>query len=223
MPLSIVTRIAFVLLLAMLSGCASVSHPRPIAPEACWTDQEQLRERIRTYPTVTEDQVLRASERLLQLSGGAQMKIERAPHSIVGEFNRDRFFYAFLVAHNASVWEHWLVASKSDTQGVRVCAHVVGQYFTDTLIFGAEPMHNAIYPASAIEPDPGKRFKPPAQSYPVDYDTFWARLEYLLGLNSVWASCPQGSSNGIVNHPTRGRLEMNPLCHALADDTSPPK
>lgn len=221
---SIVPRtVPVLLLLALLSGCASVSRPRPIAPESCWADPEQFDERTRAYARVTQDQILRAAERLLVLGGGAQMKIERAPHGVAAEFARDRRFYAFLVAHSASVRERWVVASKPGVDGVGVCVQVVGQYFTDTFIFGAEPMHNAVYPASATEPDPGKGFKPPARAYPVDYDTFWGRLEYLLGLNPVWASCPQGGADGIVNHPARGRLEMNPLCHALADDAPAPK
>ncbi len=215
------------LLLLLLTGCAGVSRPRPIAPEACWTNPEQFDERTRAYAGVTEAQVLRASERLLTLSGGAQMNIQmniqHAPHSVAAEFKRDRHFYAFLIAHSASVWDHWIVSTRPGVDGVGVCAQVTGQYFTDTFIFGAEPMRNAIYPASASEPDPGKGFKPPARAYPVDYDTFWSRLEYLLGLNPVWPRCPQGSAAGIVNHPARGRQEMNPLCHALADDPPEPK
>ena len=82
-------------------------------------------------------------------------------------------------------------------------------------------MTNVVYPANAIERNPGKLFKPPARAYPVDLDTFWARLGYFLGLNPEWANCPPGDSGGA--HTTmRGRLEMNPLCHSLADDPSPP-
>lgn len=221
---SIAPRTGFILLLfALLAGCASVTRPRPIAPEACWTNPEQFDERTRAYAGVTEAQALRASERLLTLSGGVQMNIQRAPHGIAAEFKRDRHFYAFLVAYSASVWEHWVVSTKPGVDGVGVCAQVVGQYFTDTFIFGAEPMRNVVYPASATEPDPGRGFKPPARAYPVDYDTFWGRLEYLLGLNADWARCPQSSVDGIVNHPARGQLGMNPLCHALADDPLAPK
>ena len=63
-----------ILLLVLLSGCASVSRPRPIAPDRCWADQEQF-----------EEQILRASASELHLAGGAQMKIERSEHSVAAE------------------------------------------------------------------------------------------------------------------------------------------
>lgn len=206
--------------LALMSGCASVSRPYPVAAEHCWTDPEQRGERIRHYPTVTEDRALDAAERLMRLAGGDDMKIVRTQHSLSGEFHRERVFYLFLVAHSASVWDHWNVATRQQTDGVRVCVHVRGQTFSDTFVLGAEPVTNAVYPASATERDPGKRFKPPARAYPVNYDTFWARLEYLLGLDPAWANCP--SSSIVRPHPARGREEVNPLCHTLVDDPSAP-
>jgi hypothetical protein len=204
----------------LMSGCASVSRPSPVAAEQCWTDPEQRGERIRRYPMVTEGQALDAAERLLRLAGGDDMKIVRAQHSLSAEFHRERVFYLFLVAHSASVWDHWNIATRRETDGVRVCVQVRGQTFSDTFVLGAEPVTNAVYPASAAERDPGKRFKPPAHAYPVNHDTFWARLNYLLGLDSAWANCP---SSGIVRpHATRGREEVNPLCHTLVDDPSAP-
>jgi hypothetical protein len=204
----------------LMSGCASVSRPYPVAAERCWTDPEQRGERIRLYPMVTEDRALDAAERLMRLAGGDDMKIVRAQHSLNGEFHRERVFYLFLVAHSASVWDHWSVATRQEADGVRICVHVRGQTFTDIFVLGAEPVTNAVYPASATERDPGKRFKPLAHAYPVNYDTVWARLEYLLGLDPAWANCP--SSSIVRPHPTRGREEVNPLCHTLVDDPSTP-
>lgn len=206
--------------LALMSGCASVSRPYPVAPEQCWTDPEQRGERIRHFPALTEDQALDAAGRLLRLAGGDDMKIVRAQHSLRAEFHRERVFYLFLVAHSASVWDHWNVATRPQADGVGVCVHVRGQRFSDTFVLGAEPVTNAVYPASATERDLRKRFKPPAHAYPVDFDTFWARLDYLLGLAPAWADCPAGKH--IRTHATRGRKEVNPLCHPLVDDRAPP-
>lgn len=207
--------------LALLSGCTSVSRPYPVPPDRCWTDRNQLDERTRFYPNVDEKQALDAGERLLRLAGRDDMKIDRSPHSLAAEFHRERRFYLFLVAHNATVWDHWIIATRPEGDGVRVCAQARGQTFTDTFVLGAEPVTNAIYPANATERDPGKFFKPPAQAYPVDYDTFWGRLDFLLGRNPVWASCP--SDAGVIRSNTiRGRKELNPLCHTLVDDPSPP-
>ena len=213
--------LAFVVIaFALVSGCASVSRPYPVAAERCWTDPEQRGERIRHYPAVTEQQALGAAKRLLRLAGGSDMTIVRTQRSLSGEFHRERMFYLFLVAHSASVWDHWNVTTRQEADGLRVCVQMRGQTFTDTFVLGAEPMTNVVYPASATERDPGKRFKPPAHAYPVDFDTFWARLEHLLGLNPAWANCPSGDL--IRTHATRGRKELNPLCHTLIDDPSPP-
>lgn len=206
--------------LALVSGCASVSRPYPVAVERCWTDLEQREERIRLYPGATEDQALGAAERLLRLAGGNDMRISRTPHSLSAEFHRERVFYLFLVAHSASMWDHWNIATRQEAEGVRVCVGMHGQIFSDTFVLGAEPMTNAVYPASATERDPGKRFKPPAHAYPVDYDTFWRRMAYLLGRDPAWANCP--SSRIVRPHAIRGREEVNPLCHTLVDDPSAP-
>ncbi len=213
------TRALVVIALALVSGCASVSRPYPVPPDRCWTDREQLGERTRFYPNVDEAQALAAGERLLRLAGSDDMTIVRSQHSLAGEFHRQRWFYLFLVAHNATVWDHWAVATRQETDGVRVCVQVRGQIFTDTFVLGAEPMTNAVYPASSVEREPGKFFKPPANAYPVDYDTFWARLDHLLGLSPTWASCPAGDL--VRNNALRGRKEVNPLCHSLVDDAAP--
>jgi len=207
--------------LALLSGCASVARPYPAPPDRCWTDRDQLGERTRFYPHMNENQALDAAAHLLSLAGRDDMKIVRSPHSLAAEFHRERRFYLFLVAHSATVWDHWIVATRPEADGVRVCVQVRGQTFTDTFVLGAEPMTNAIYPANTAERDPEKRFKPPAHAYPVDFDTFWARLDYLLGLNPVWASCPSDGSSVLRNNTIRGRKELNPLCHTLVDDPSP--
>jgi hypothetical protein len=213
---------AIVVMCLTLSGCAPVSRPDPVPPDRCWSDLDQLGERTRFYPNVDENQALNAAERLLRLAGRDDMKIERSGHSLAAEFHRERRFYLFLVAHSATVWDHWIVATRPEADGIRVCAQVRGQTFTDTFVFGAEPVTNAVYPTKAIERDPGKRFKPPAHAYPVDYDTFWARLDFLLGRNPVWASCPSNGSGVIRNNTIRGRKELNPLCHTQVDDPSPP-
>lgn len=208
--------------LALLAGCASVSRPLPIAVGDCWTEQAQLGERTRFYPKLEERQLLRAAERLLRLSGQDDVRIESSAHSLSAEFHRERWFYLFLVAHQASVWDHWVVATRPQADGVQVCVQVRGQYFSDTFVLGAEPVSNSVYPANARERNPGTFFKPPASAYPVDFDTFWSRLDYVLGLNPAWVSCPAGSSGGLHPHPLRQRLEFNPLCHGLVDDPAAP-
>lgn len=150
------------------------------------------------------------------------MKISPMPHGINAEFQRKRWIYLFLVAHVASVSEQWVVAAKPQSGGTSVCVHVRGQFFSDTFAFGAEPITHAIYPASAVEREPGKGFRPRARAYAVDFETFWGRLEYLLGTNSAWPACPDDASGGLRNNKARARMDMNPLCHALTDNPVPP-
>jgi hypothetical protein len=205
--------------LGLLSGCASVSRPAPITVERCWSDPEQSVERTRFYPEVEERQALQAATQLLRLAGKDDMKIQPFEHHISAEFHRQTMIYLFLVAHRSEVWDHWIVATRPAPDGVWICVHVLGQYFSDTFVLGAEPVTNAVYPAATTERDPGQGFKPRARAYPVDFDTFWARLDYLLGLNPVWAPCPAGG--GIRKSEARKQSEINPLCHALADDPPP--
>ena len=216
-------RALVVLSIALLAGCAGVPRPIPVPLERCWSEAEQLGERTRLYATATEASALVAAGRLLRLAGDDDVKVERSPHGLHAEFHRKRWFYLLLVAHVASVWDQWNVTTREEAGGVRVCVQVRGQYFSDTYVLGAEPMSNVIYPASATESDPGSGFKPPARAYAVDYDTFWARLDYLLGLTPTWARCAPGGSGGIRDSASRGRQEMNPLCHALVDDASAPQ
>lgn len=208
--------------LVLLSGCASVSRPVPATSDHCWTDQEQIEERTRFYSSVAESQALRATEHLLRLTGKEDMLIRHTKQGITGEFHRERWFYAYLFTYQSSVWDLWIVTTMPQPTGVLLCVDVRGQYFTDMFILGAEPVTNLIYPANASERDPGKNFKPPARAYPIDFDTFWARLEYMLGINPTWASCPSGRSGGLLENKIRGRMEFNPLCHSLIDDLSPP-
>lgn len=209
--------------LTLISGCAVVSRPVPVAPGQCWTDHVQSEDRIRFYSNVSESQVLRAAERLLQLAGSKDdMLIRHSKEGITAEYHRERLFYAYLFAHQSSVWDHWIVTTRPEAAGTHICVHVRGQYYSETFILGADPVTNAVYPANATERDPGKNFKPRAQAYPIDFDTFWARLEYLIGIKPTWASCPSGGFGGIVKNKTRGREEVNPLCRSLVNDPSPP-
>lgn len=208
--------------LILISGCASISRPLPMASGQCWTDHNQMEDRIRFYSNVSESQVLRAAERLLQLTGKDDMLIWHSKQGISAEYHRESWFYAFLVAHQSSVWDHWIVTTRPEAAGIQVCVQVRGQFFSDTFVLGAEPVTNAVYPANATERDPGKNFKPPAKAYPINFDTFWARLEYLMGIIPTWASCPSGCSGGILKNKIRGRVEFYPLCHSLIDDPSPP-
>jgi hypothetical protein len=211
-----------VMSLVLISGCASVSHPLPPTSNLCWSEPDQLEDRTRRYLNTEENQVLLAADRLLRLAGKDDIKIEHSPHSITAEFHRERWLYLLLVAHSSSVWDHWSIATRPQADGVQVCVQVRGQTFTDTFVLGAEPMTNAVYPANAVERNRGEFFKPPAHAYPVDFDTFWTRLGYLLGREPVWTTCPSGGSGGVRINALRGRLEVNPLCHSLVDDPSPP-
>lgn len=205
--------------LGSLGGCAAVPRPpAPVSAETCWSNEEQSIERTRFFAGVDEQQALQAAERILLRAGKDDMKISHLPHGVSAEFHRRSMVYLFLVAHSAEVWDRWIVSTRSAGNGVWICVHVNGEYFSDTFVLGAEPMTHAVYPASAVDPSPGSRLKPPARSYPVDYDTFWQRMEYLFGLRDAWTGCKPGGV--IKRHETRARLEMDPLCHVL--DEAPP-
>ena len=200
----------------MLSGCVPVSRPEPPSRD-CWSDAEQLAERTRFLPGVDEDGGLAAAGRVLRLAHGDDASVIRAAHQLSAQFSRDRWIYLFLYAHRAVVHEQWLIATRPEPGGSRACVQVTGHYFTDTFVLGAEPMLNAVYPASA--PAAAREVAmPPATPYAVDFETFWARVEYFAGLRTDWAACP---SEALRENAARGRTEINPLCHRLADDRAP--
>lgn len=203
-------------LITALPACTSVSRPWPVAQDRCWSDEEQSIERTRFFAKVEAQQALDAAARILQLAGKDEMRVERYPGSVSAEYHHQSTVYLFLVAHHSEVWDRWSVFTQPSAEGTWVCVQVTGQYFTDTFVLGAEPITNAVYPASTTERDPGKGFKPRAQAYPVNYDTFWERMEYLLGAKPKWAACPAGGP--IAKHVERGRMEINPLCHVLRDE-----
>ncbi len=205
------------ILLGFLPACGTVSRS-PLPLRECWSDPEQLTERSRSLRGVTEHQALEAAERLLRLAWGEEAKIVRSPHELSADIRRDRWFYLFLVAHRSTVDEAWTIATRPEAGGASVCVQVQGQYIADTFVLGAEPMTNLIYPATATEASRG-RFLPPAQPLAVDFDTFWARLDYLVGLKAGWTAC---SSSAPRKSAASGRTEFDPLCHSLADDPASP-
>jgi hypothetical protein len=205
------------MVLGVLPGCWTISRS-PLPLRECWSDPEQLTERSRSLNAVTERQALVAAERLLRLTWADDARFVRAPHQLSADIRRERTIYLFLVAYRGIVDEAWTISTRPGAGGVSLCVQVQGQYTTDTFVLGAEPVTNVIYPASATERSRG-RFLPPAQPVAVDFDTFWARMGYLVGLRSDWTACP---SSGLRKSTTRGRSEFNPLCNALATDPAPP-
>lgn len=205
------------ILLGFLAGCWTVSRS-PLPLLECWSNPEQLAERSRTLRGVTEHQALEAAERLLRLTWGEDAKIIRSPHKLSADIRRDRWFYLFLVAYLGIVDKAWTITTRPEPGGASVCVQVRGQYLTDTFVLGAEPITNLIYPATATESSRG-RFLPPAQPLAVDFDTFWARLDYLVGLKVRWTACPSTAPRKSAAH---GRTEFDPLCHSLTSDPAPP-
>jgi hypothetical protein len=167
---------------------------------------------------VSEHQALEAAQRLLRLTWGEDAQIIGSSHALSARIRRDRTFYLVLAAYRGIVDEAWTIATRSEAGGAGVCVSVQGQYITDTFVLGAEPVINVIYPASAIERSRGRSL-PPAQPVAVDFDTFWARMDYLVGLKAGWTACPP--SSGPRKSPVRGRTEFDPLCNALASDPAP--
>lgn len=206
-----------VLAVVLLAGCWPVARST-LPPRDCWSDPEQLAERTRALRGVDERRALDAAERLLRLAWGDDAKMTRTPQRLSAEIRRERFFYLVLVMYRGVADEAWTVATRPEPGGAGVCVQVRGQYLTDTFVFGAEPVVNVIYPATAVERERG-RFVPPARPLAVDYDTFWARLEYLAGSRRNWAAC---AASGPHANEARGRTEFDPLCHRLADDTREP-
>jgi hypothetical protein len=206
-----------VIVSGLLSGCWNVSRLPPPQRE-CWSNPEQLSERVRSLPGVAEHQVLEMAERLLRLTWREDVKIIRSPHRLTAEVRRDRSFYLFLVAYRGIADESWTIATRPEPDGTGVCVQLQGQYLTDTFVLGAEPITSLIYPATMTAQAHG-HFLPRAQPIAVGFDTFWARLDYLLGLKQGWTAC---RSSGPRRNETYGRTEFDPLCHSLADDSGQP-
>lgn len=208
------------LLLTPLTACWPVARST-LPVRDCWSDSDQLAERSRSLRGVTEQRALDAAERLLRLTWGEDAKITRAPQRLSAEIRRDRFFYLFLVSYRGIADEAWAIATRPESGGTGVCVRVRGQHLTDTFVLGAEPVTNVVYPATAtaIEHERGQ-FVPRAQRVAVDYDTFWARLEYLAGARKDWTAC---TASGPHENEARGRTEFDPLCHRLANDAREPK
>ncbi|MTI63792.1 hypothetical protein [Methylophaga sp.] len=198
------------MLLIFLSGCGTVARSLP-PKHSCWSDQEQLSERTRTYSEISQQQLLDVAESLLKLSWKSDVEVSKSRHTLTAKIRSDSWFYLFLVAYFGVVDEFWLITTRPDAAGVNVCVQIQGQYLTDTYVLGAEPVTHVVYPVSAVKRPQGP-FTPPAEAMAIDFGTIWARMDYLLGLRSDWLAC---SSNGPHKNPTRDRMEFDPFCHNL--------
>lgn len=90
---SIASLYGAIAVLCLAAGCTTLPRPSPVAPDDCWADQEQIGERIRPYPSITETQALGAAAKLLQFSGHDNSKMARAAHSITSEFQKSQTIY----------------------------------------------------------------------------------------------------------------------------------
>lgn len=140
-----------------------------LAADSYWSDTEQLDERTCNYTGLTADDALRADERLLDPAGRDDIKILRAPPARPSSGGSQ---------------------SKRNPRGPAVCTHLRGQFFIDTFGFGAEPTIHTVHPASTVEREPGKGFRPRARTYALDFSTFWGQIDYLLAQNLTWPARP---------------------------------
>lgn len=206
------------ILLGPLLGCSQVSRLQ-LPHRECWSDPEQLSERVRSFRDVTELQVLEGTERLLRLTWGKDVKVIRSLHKLSAHAHRFRLFLLPpFFGYDRTSDESWTIVTRPELNGVVMCVQIQGQSVSESYVYGWDSMTNLIYPATVIEQSRG-HFLPRGQPIAINLDTFWARLDYLLGQKEAWTAC---RSSGPCRNEARNRMEFDPLCHSLGDDPEPP-
>lgn len=146
------------------------------------TREEYLKMTNRTYEDVSEDNLLKAAEKLFYLSDGDDFTFHHAPKGLTAI--RPWSIYLILAATNGT--DVWTVQVNEQINTKKINVSVYGS----TAIGGSiMPMVGAGGGGSVIGV-PGAGGGIPMSGTAI-YELFWSRLDYLLGKTQKWKTCDE--------------------------------
>lgn len=177
--------------LTLLAGCAA---NRPQMSRA-----EYIQTTTRTIPGVTAEEVFAASEQLFRLADGEDFQFYHAENEMMAV--RNWSFYLVFAAGFGK--DYWTIKAKDVEGGAKV-------------IVAVSTASQSIAPTPTTNGDVSAGTLPAAGGSPVQgtaiYDTYWGRLEHLLGKDTQWVTCREAHKR-LGEKTTWGVIE--PLCNGL--------
>ena len=210
---------------ALMAGCSTGPQPSQSNAQhketrlACWSEQEQIQERIRTYPGLSEGQILQAVERLLNEAGGKQIRVvQRSPHGLTAQYEERLHNQSPFLEARIEAWQWWEVRTRPGSQGTELCIQAMGTWqaeSTGPLVKGKRIKETLAFPASLGDPKAVAHKTAATPSRAVNYATFWERMDRQLGKATPTRRCQDiygRSGRSDRFDPSTGRLVIDPLC-----------
>lgn len=154
-------KVLAVLSLALLTGCATHKE---------LTREEFIATTTRQYDGVTVEQVAKAAEKVFRLADGNDFQIQ---HTEDGLTASRRWLVYLLISATAGV-DYWTVTAKPSGDGVLAKVSAATQY------------GNMVPLGQGVTTMPGHSAGVRGTSL---YDTFWRRMDYVLGKSDKWSTC----------------------------------
>lgn len=178
-------------LAVLLTGCAA---PRQM------TRDEWLSATQRTYPGKSPDEVFKAAEKLFRLADGADFQISYTEDTMTAV----RPWSVYLVLAAAAGSDTWLLRATPSPDGTKASIGV------STTTGGMMAPMATTNGGASVATLPG--YGGAAVQGTAIYDTFWARMDYLLGQTDHWMTCEE-SDGRVRTGQTWGLNEA--LCNSF--------
>lgn len=168
--------VVIVLAALLLQGCAS-------GPRKQLSREEWIASTSRVYSGITREQAIAAAERVLRLADGDDFQVV---HSQDG-FDAVRDWMAFAVIVLVTGKDYWSVRVMDDPGGVKMT--VQSSVTADSTSPTPTTSKGTWVAASSPMVAGGRPVDGPAL-----YELFFARVDYLLGLNPRWSTCEEANA-----------------------------
>lgn len=158
-------KLSIAIFAALLAGCATQKQ---------LTREEYVAATTRQYDGVTVEQVADAVEKVFRLADGDDFDIQ---HTEEGLTASRRWLVYIVIGASAGV-DYWTLTAKPSGNGVLAKINASTQYGNMVPIgqgVTTMPGHNAGIRGTSL------------------YDTFWRRMDYMLGKSDKWTTCEDAS------------------------------
>jgi len=190
------------LISTLLIGCAA---QKPLTREEALKQREILAATtVRVYSDTSQEEVLKATEKILLLADGSDFKITHTKNAVIG----NRLWSYYFVIGYVIGWDKWLVVAekngKDTTVGIRIYQDVQG-----FPMVAREPSMGGTGADWSIATLPSIENTYPGKAI---YELFFRRLDYFLGKSKKWTNC---ESAALLVEEKKIDGDLTPLCDQI--------